>query len=64
MKNVTIAGPIIIPQKPNVERPATIEKKITSSFIFVGVFTTFLLIYFIIIGFTKVSANIEITTIE
>ena len=41
MKNVTIAGPIIIPQKPKVERPATIEKKIKSSFTLVGVFTTF-----------------------
>ena len=44
MKKVTIAGPIIIPQKPNVESPATIEKNISSSFIEVGFFTTFLLI--------------------
>ena len=34
MKKVTIAGPIIIPQKPNVESPATIEKKINKELIF------------------------------
>jgi hypothetical protein len=40
IKNVTIAGPIIIPQKPIVESPATIEKNINNSFTLVGVLTT------------------------
>ncbi len=64
MKNVTIAGPIIIPQNPKVERPATIAKNISISFTSVGVLTTFWFIYFIIIGLINVSVIIDITTIE
>jgi uncharacterized membrane protein len=64
IKNVTNAGPIIIPQNPIVESPAIIEKKISNSFTAVGVFTTLLLMYLIIIGLIKVSAIMEMTIIE
>ncbi len=58
-----IAGPRIIPQKPKVESPAMIAKKISSSFIFVGTFAN-VFMYFIISGFIKVSAMIDMTMIE
>ncbi len=64
IKKVTIAGPIIIPQNPKVDNPATIEKKIKSSFILVGFFTTFKFIYLIMIGLIIVSAINDITIIE
>ncbi|KHF21937.1 hypothetical protein PO81_00245, partial [Vibrio parahaemolyticus] len=59
-----IAGPNIIPQKPKVEIPAIIAKKIKSSLILVGVFTSFLLIHLMIKGLIKVSAIKEITITE
>lgn len=64
MKNVSMAGPSIMPQKPKLEIPAKMAKKIKSSLIFVGFFTNFSFIHFIIKGFTKLSAKNEITTIE
>ena len=63
IKNVTIAGPSITPQKPNVVIPAIIAKKISSSFIFVGILTHFEFINLITSGFKSVSAANEITTI-
>ena len=64
MKKVKIAGPKIMPQKPKLEIPATIDKKIKSSLILAGVFTSFWLIHLMIKGLIKVSATKEITSKE
>ena len=55
-----MAGPKIIPQKPKLEIPAIIARKMRSSLIFVGVLTSFSLIHFIISGLMSVSAIKEI----
>ena len=49
------------PQKPNVEMPAIMAKKMSSSFIFVGILTNFEFINLMIGGFSSVSAPNEIT---
>ena len=61
IKNVTIAGPRIMPQKPNVVIPAIIAKKMSSSFIYVGILTSFEFINLMTSGFRSVSAPNEIT---
>ena len=62
-KNVTIAGPSMTPQKPNVVMPAIIAKKMSSSFIYVGILTSFEFINLMTSGFSSVSAPNEITMI-
>lgn len=59
-----MAGPSMMPQKPKLEIPATIAKKIKSSLILVGVLTNFSLIHLIIKGLMSVSATKEITKKE
>ena len=59
-----MAGPKIMPQKPKLDMPASIAKKISNSLILVGVLTSFSFIHFMMSGLMKVSAIIEITTIE
>lgn len=64
MKKVRIAGPKMSPQKPKVEIPASIAKKMRSSLMFVGVVTSFSLIHLMMNGLTKVSATSEMTMTE
>ena len=59
-----MAGPSIIPQKPNVVSPAKMAKNISNSLTLVGVLTSLWLMYLMMSGLMKVSAIIEITTIE
>lgn len=64
MKKVSMAGPKMMPQKPKVEMPASIAKKMSSSLIFVGVLTSLSFIHLMMSGLMKVSATSEMTMIE